>query len=489
MAEETYNVILLNNDDKMLGMLNIINIVMRSLNQSPKNSNDLVGGKDCVLAENVSAEIAYALKQGIEAAGGKVRIISSTQEANEKRKVRETVISNFNDINTNQEYTSSKETKEVEKKRDQNLKTLDQSERMPRFTAPGHEDSVSKSVGTDCKKDVPKFTAPNQPETSPKFTAPNHTDTKPKFTAPNQPENIPRFTAPNEQDSISNHFSSHENCCSYHPNNRAIMKCDSCGRPICSECRDAGELTDGSHVCFDCASAIVQNDVDIAKEKRKKIVIKIVLGVLGAIAFGMISATSGFRLFFQDSGSTPIEIWQILFTLFGASLSIYFPALKAILAWIWRFIRWKPDIMRANAIIENIFSGIKIMLVIFAICGFFLVFSVFLTFSPLVAIVIAIMDFVRYKKADNLVKRNQEILQHLSDRMEYIRIQSEENADIESFANDVRMQNNQFAQRVRREGYAGASKVFADEAKEMAENDKKIKKFVINEYGEAVRAA
>ena len=49
------------------------------------------------------------------------------------------------------------------------------------------------------------------------------------------------------------------------------MKCDSCGRPICSECRDAGELTDGSHVCFDCASAIVQNDVDIAKEKRKKI--------------------------------------------------------------------------------------------------------------------------------------------------------------------------------------------------------------------------
>ena len=465
MAEETYNVILLNNDDKVLGMLNIINIVMRSLNQSPKNSNDLVGGKDCVLAENVSAEIAYALKQGIEAAGGKVRIISSTQEANEKRKVRETVISNFNDINTNQEYTSSKETKEVEKKRDQNLKTLDQSERMPRFTAPGHEDSVSKSVGTDCKKDVPKFTAPNQPE------------------------NIPRFTAPNEQDSISNHFSSHENCCSYHPNNRAIMKCDSCGRPICSECRDAGELTDGSHVCFDCASAIVQNDVDIAKEKRKKIVIKIVLGVLGAIVFGMISATSGFRLFFQDSGSTPIEIWQILFTLFGASLSIYFPALKAILVWIWRFIRWKPDIMRANAIIENIFSGIKIMLVIFAICGFFLVFSVFLTFSPLVAIVIAIMDFVRYKKADNLVKRNQEILQHLSDRMEYIRIQSEENADIESFANDVRMQNNQFAQRVRREGYAGASKVFADEAKEMAENDKKIKKFVINEYGEAVRAA
>lgn len=152
MAEETYNVILLNNDDKVLGMLNIINIVMRSLNQSPKNSNDLVGGKDCVLAENVSAEIAYALKQGIEAAGGKVRIISSTQEANEKRKVRETVISNFNDINTNQEYTSSKETKEVEKKRDQNLKTLDQSERMPRFTAPGHEDSVSKSVGTDCKK-------------------------------------------------------------------------------------------------------------------------------------------------------------------------------------------------------------------------------------------------------------------------------------------------------------------------------------------------
>ena len=489
MPEDTYTVTLLNDGGKMLGMLNIINVVMCSLNQSPKNPNDLVSGKDCVLAENVSSEIAYALKQGIEAAGGRVRIMSSTQKNNKEGKVRETEVPNFNGTNTNQKYTSSKETKEVEKKRAQSLKTSDQSEHTPRFTASGHENSVSKSGVTDCKIDVPKFTAPNQPETAPKFTAPNQSETAPKFTAPNQSENIPRFTAPNGQNSISNHFGLHENCCSYHPNNKAIVKCDSCGRPICSECRDVGELTDGSHVCFDCASAIVQNDVDIAKEKRKKIVIKIILGVLGAIVFGMISSTSGFRLFFQDSGSTPIEIWQILFTLFGASLSIYFPALKTILVWIWRFIRWKPDIMRANAIIENIFSGIKIMLVIFAICGFFLVFSVFLTFSPLVAIVIAIMDFVRYKKADNLVKRNQEILQHLSDRMEYIRIQSEENADIESFANDVRMQNNQFAQRVRREGYAGASKVFADEAKEMAENDKKIKKFVINEYGEAVRAA
>ena len=94
-----------------------------------------------------------------------------------------------------------------------------------------------------------------------------------------------------------------------------------------------------------------------------------------------------------------------------------------------------------------------------------------------------------YKKADELVKRNQEILQHLADRMEYIRIQSEEKADIETLAHDSRMQDNQFAQSVRQEGYVSASKVFSDEAREMAENDKKIKQFVLNEYGEAVRVA
>lgn len=82
-----------------------------------------------------------------------------------------------------------------------------------------------------------------------------------------------------------------------------------------------------------------------------------------------------------------------------------------------------------------------------------MVFSVFLMVSPVVATIIAVVDFKHYKKADELVKRNQEILQHLADRMEYIRIQSEEKADIETLAHDSRMQDNQFAQSVRQEGY------------------------------------
>lgn len=73
--------------------------------------------------------------------------------------------------------------------------------------------------------------------------------------------------------------------------------------------------------------------------------------------------------------------------------------------------------------------------------------------------------------------------------MEYIRVHSEEGGDFDTLANDERMQNNQFAQAVRRNGYSGASKAFADEAQEMVDNDRQVKRFITNEYGELVRAA
>ena len=211
---------------------------------------------------------------------------------------------------------------------------------------------------------------------------------------------------------------------------------------------------------------------------------------LGLLFLELFQLYPAVRAFLQeDSEGVSVFLWQVLFTLFGASLSIYFPVLKKILAWIWKFIWWKPDIIQTNEIIDFIFGGIKFALVFLAFTGFVLVFSVFLMVSPVVATIIAVVDFKHYKKADELVKRNQEILQHLADRMEYIRIQSEEKADIETLAHDSRMQDNQFAQSVRQEGYVSASKVFSDEAREMAENDKKIKQFVLNEYGEAVRVA
>ena len=137
-----------------------------------------------------------------------------------------------------------------------------------------------------------------------------------------------------------------------------------------------------------------------------------------------------------------------------------------------------------------IFTTLKFMLLLFAFMGFISVFTFFLMIAPIAAIALGIIDYIRYKKANELVLRNQEILQHLSDRMEYIRIQSEENLDYNTLANDERMQNNHFAQAIMRDGYEGANRAFANEAREMAENDMSIKKeFTINEFGEAVRAA
>lgn len=332
----------------------------------------------------------------------------------------------------------------------------------------------------------------------PIFGAPDQQSDIPTFRIPNQQSNIPTFRAPEQHgDERSRpnyrHYHSNVERCSYHPNNISVMRCDTCGRPICSSCRDVGELSDGHHVCFDCASSIVETDISIAKEKRSAIVKKIILGVLGAIVFGIISTTTGFKIFWNPGGTTTafdtgeIFKYQVLFTLFGASLSLYLPVLKGILKWIWKLIRWKPGI-KPNIVIEIIVTAIKFFGFAVILFLFITVFSTFLYFSPLIALIIAIVDSIRYKKASDLVKRNQEILQHLSDRMEYIRIQSEENIDVETLANDVRMENNQFAQAVRRNGYVSASRSFSGEAQEMAENDRKIKAF-INDSGEIVRTA
>lgn len=478
MSGIRYNVVLLNNGGAASKKANFVKAIVYSLNISTKEAENLVGSAPCVLAEDVPEDIAYALKEGIEASGGQVKLIEIEQNNNNNESIDSVNNADhlsFQKLNyRNGSKDSTSEFNTLESKQDMASKvgvSIDRSQR------------VSSSIPRSKQSNAPTFTAPGQQSSAPTFTAPGQQSSAPTFTASGQQSSAPNF-------SIHNHRHPNGECCSFHPNNSAVMRCDNCGRPICDACREVGELTDGSHVCFDCASAIVLNDVDIAKAKRSKIVLKIVLGIIGAIIFGIISSTSGFKAFFQSSQDDyPILLWQILFTLFGASLSIYFPALKTILAWIWKFIRWKPEILRRNVIIDYIFSGIKFTLVIFAITGFFLVFSVFMTFSPVVALGIAVVDIVRYTRANNLVKRNREILQHLSDRMEYIRIQSEENADIEALANDDRMQNNQFAQAVRRQGYASANKTFSDEAQEMTENDKKIKKFVLNEYGEVVRAA
>ena len=364
---------------------------------------------------------------------------------------------------------------------------------VPTFTAPKQQNDVPTFTAPKQQSDAPTFTAPKQQNGAPTFTAPKQQNDAPTFTAPGQQSDAPTFTAPGGRSSNNSsprmRYHSVGECCAYHPHNRAITQCNNCGRPICESCRDAGELTNGLHVCYDCASAIVQADVDIAKGKRSKIVLQIFLGVIGAIVFGIISSTSGFCQVFGNNSSQPIVVWQVLFTLFGAALSIYFPILKRILKFLWKVIRWNPRARRNNIILDFVVSFIKFSGAIMIFVGFAMAFSIFMTFSPAVALVLLIVDLIRYARANKLVKRNQEIMQHLADRMEYIRIQSEENADADTLANDQRMQNNQFAQAVRREGYANASKTFADEAQEMAENDRKIKKFIFNEYGEMVRAA
>lgn len=375
----------------------------------------------------------------------------------------------------------------------------------PKFTAPNSQNSVPKFTAPNSQNSAPKFTAPGDQNSAskftaskgqssaPKFTAPGNQGSAPKFTAPRQQSSPPRFTVPGQQSNdmrFQNQRNQYTNvqCCSYHPRNRAVMKCDQCGRPICEACKDSWQLTDGKHVCFDCASALVQEDVDMAKMKRSRIRLKIILGIVGAIVFGILVHIPVY-LKMDGSNSSDAVFWRICITLAGAALPVYIPVFKKLCSWLWRLIRWKPQIFKRNIIIDTIFDTIKFILATFVFGMFVAIFLFLIEISLIIAIILAIVDIVRYSKANALVKRNQEILQRLSDRMEYIRVHSEEGGDFETLANDERMQNNQFAQAVRRNGYSGASKAFADEAQEMVDNDRQVKRFITNEYGEAVRVA
>ena len=496
--------ILLSDDRNISNKKNIINVVAKQLKIPKDEAKKLVDISPSVLGENLSENDAVILKRGIEINKGKVKVlIKSNNEyfdaqlnASENRP---------NPSNTNK-ISSMGSSQRENNIASQGYKSFGSGEtasykssssvdnEIPSFSAPksGNNDSppVFNAPVEGDNSDAPVFHAPAGEGDSgaPVFHAPQDgvNSGVPVFSAPTGGggSGAPVFNAPNT--SIVNSG----NCCSYHPHNRAVARCDNCGKPICQECKDAGELTDGSHWCFDCASSLVQSDIDLAKEKRASVSRRITIGVIGAIIMAVLSFTGPGKAFLSSGGSNEEDVMmmRVLFIMFGASLSVFWPILRRLLSWMWRFFRWRP--LRSEGIVWVIFTTIKIMVLIFAFVAFISVFGFFLMIAPVVAIVLAIIDFVRYKKANDLVIRNQEILQHLSDRMEYIRIQSEENLDYNTLANDVRMQNNHFAQAVMREGYEGANRTFANEAREMAENDQNIKKaFTRNEFGELVRAA
>ena len=525
MSDSKYTVILLSDDKKKSNKGNIINAVVKLLRVPKSEAKSLVNIAPSVLGENVPENTAVALIREIEKNNGRVKLLTKTNNAyydaqinasdSYKRSVSNAQMSSNNAF---QNYKSFNEGGSTYKSSGVGQVPAYKSvggngmpissganDNPPVFRAPSDSDSsgapVFRAPSDSDSLGAPVFRAPSDSGSSgaPVFRAPSDSGSSgaPVFRAPSDSgsSGAPVFNAPSDSGSSGAPVFSSPNtvhngeCCSYHPHNRAVARCDNCGKPICQECRDAGVREDGSHWCFDCTSAMVQNDIELAKEQRSGYMGLIIIGVVGAIIIAILSFTEfGINFLYKTFDGESVNTMRILFIMFGASLAVYLPILWILLTYIWKFIRWKP--ISYGGIIGTIFLVIKIILVIVFIEAFFMVFGFFLMISPIVAIILGIIYFVKYKKANDLVLRNQEILQHLSDRMEYIRIQSEENIDYNTLASDARMQNNHFAQAVMREGYESANRTAANEAREMVENDKNIKKaFKRNEFGEVVRAA
>ena len=62
--------------------------------------------------------------------------------------------------------------------------------------------------------------------------------------------------------------------CYYHPNREAVVHCNECGKPLCSECAGAFHPP----ACYDCVSVHISN---VKGEMFKSIAVSVVLMIIG----------------------------------------------------------------------------------------------------------------------------------------------------------------------------------------------------------------
>lgn len=114
-------------------------------------------------------------------------------------------------------------------------------------------------------------------------------------------EEIPVFTPP----IVSSVRDFDGPACEFHHNSPAVCQCDRCGKALCSDCASAfsgyAECFDLQHICYDCLSEMVGEDLAQWKKQRSQIIRLIVLTVvgmyIGADLFQQAGATDGWIVF------------------------------------------------------------------------------------------------------------------------------------------------------------------------------------------------
>lgn len=243
-----------------------------------------------------------------------------------------------------------------------------------------------------------------------------------------------------------------ENCCHFHPNEEAVTKCASCGKPICQDCADSYGVTDGEYagkaLCYDCCKKLVSENVRMLKRNRRKIVAMYILTIIG-ILLGVFLGVS-----LVAEGSMPG--WGVvLFAFVGGCL--------------WTFI--KNAFLVFKNLLHNFSKGAWLggIFIFFYECIKIVVLAVWQTLKK-------IFLYTKYLiQTSGFIRSDSRALIEMTDYMEYTRIKSE-NSDVDFSSETLR--RNTYAQLVAETGEEGAQTRIRGMVATINENGEIIRSFV-----------
>lgn len=286
----------------------------------------------------------------------------------------------------------------------------------------------------------------------------------PQFRPPRENIDIPIFTSPNRV-----HIGT---MCNYHKNRSAVLKCESCGTPMCRECADIFECVyesgERKNTCYECFRKEVLEDSSIARDNFKYIFKKFKRMKIGFAV--------GFLLVFGAFMALGVEAMPRLGYMHVIFVSLVYALLAGVIGSVYG--TYFKESLKLNLRMYS--RAIKYAVVgdTMGMCSLMLrgiyesaVFSVKIYYTAYTRR----KNYLQYiKETNERLISNSILLEYLDDYIEYIKSQNILDNNI-----DIDLDNNEYARAVYNKGKSFADEMLHDCIIKIAENGEIIRDFAM----------
>lgn len=114
--------------------------------------------------------------------------------------------------------------------------------------------------------------------------------------------------------------------CFYHPMKNRRTACVLCGKPLCADCGEAGQIVSGQKagrsICFGCGEKLAEQNMELLQAERMrgvKYFVRFAAGIfIGFIAGGMVSGHFPYSMIFQGISGA---VFRLFFVILGIILT------------------------------------------------------------------------------------------------------------------------------------------------------------------------